>query len=338
VDFEDGFGVRSDEEEDHYCHLVAQEMWKYLQQTTEQKTMIGIRIKSLSEESKHRSLRTLALFLHALVQIQGNTKVQLPYGFCITLSKVLHVKQVEVFVEALECLEKKLNLPRIPIELMIEHSDVIIDETGKSPLRAIYQATKGRCRGLHFGTYDYCSSANIVAQYQEMTHFSCEFAKQMLLIQFANTPVFLSDGVTNKMPVAIHKGESLSVDQIFENHLSVYDAWKLSFQHITHSLKTGYYQGWDVHPHQVSIRYFSTYLFFLESLSTMQDRMKIFLQKAAQASLLGDVFDDAASAQGIVNYFIKGFGSGALVKEDIEKAGLSVEKLLLKSFQKILEH
>ena len=35
-------------------------------------------------------------------------------------------------------------------------------------------------------------------------------------------------------------------------------------------------------------------------------RLKSFMDKAAQATLVGDVFDDAATGQGLLNYFLQG--------------------------------
>ena len=69
-----------------------------------------------------------------------------------------------------------------------------------------------------------------------------------------------------------------------------------------HSLRTGFYQGWDLHPAQFVTRYAAVYSFFLEGLTSASGRLKTFVEKAALASLFGDVFDDAATGQGLLNF------------------------------------
>ena len=59
--------------------------------------------------------------------------------------------------------------------------------------------------------------------------------------------------------------------------------------------------------------------------------------KAAQATLLGDVFDDAATGQGLLNYFLRGLTCGALTQDEVTAAGLTVEEIQTRSFVKILE-
>ena len=73
-----------------------------------------------------------------------------------------------------------------------------------------------------------------------------------------------------------------------------------------HSLRQGFYQGWDLHPAQLPTRYAAVYAFFLEGLEPARARLRNFVDKAAQATLVGDVFDDAATGQGLLNYFLRG--------------------------------
>ena len=104
------------------------------------------------------------------------------------------------------------------------------------------------------------------------------------------------------MPVAPHRfvegGPRLSLEQIEENRMVVQRAWKLHYDHVQHSLENGFYQGWDLHPAQLPTRYAAIYAFFLESLDAASERLKNFVEKAAKATLVGDVFDDAATGQG----------------------------------------
>ena len=106
----------------------------------------------------------------------------------------------------------------------------------------------------------------------------------------------------------------------------------MSYEHIRHSLATGFYQGWDLHPAQLPIRYAATYAFFLESLQSASDRLKGFVEKAAQATLLGDVFDDAATGQGLLNFFLRALSCGAINSEEALKTGLSIKQIQSKRY------
>jgi hypothetical protein len=195
--------------------------------------------------------------------------------------------------------------------------------------------------GAHFGTYDYTAGCNITAAYQVMDHPACDFARHMMQIAFAGTGINLSDGATNVMPVAPHRaaaGESLTVEQVAENRTTVHRAWKLHYDHTRHSLMNAYYQGWDLHPAQLPTRYAAVYAFFLEGLEPATVRLKNFIEKAAQATLVGDVFDDAATGQGLLNYFLRAINCGAITEQEALVTGLTLDELRGRSFVKILNN
>ena len=77
--------------------------------------------------------------------------------------------------------------------------------------------------------------------------------------------------------------------------------------------------------------------FFLSALPAATARLRNFVEKAAQATLVGDVFDDAATGQGLLNFFVRGLSSGALTLEEARETGLTVEELQGRSFLKILD-
>ena len=52
---------------------------------------------------------------------------------------------------------------------------------------------------------------------------------------------------------------------------------------------------------------------------------------------MGDVFDDAATGQGLLNFFLRGLNCGAITEEEALATGLSLEELQSRSFLKILE-
>ena len=72
-------------------------------------------------------------------------------------------------------------------------------------------------------------------------------------------------------------------------------------------------------------------------LESAAGRLKAFVQKAALASLFGDVFDDAATGQGLLNFFLRGLACGAITEEEALATGLSLEEIRSRSFYRILE-
>jgi citrate lyase beta subunit len=337
LDFEDGFGNRPDPEEDEVAIMAAREVAKG-QDWNSLSPCIGIRIKPLNEELHRRAVRTLEIFVTTLVKEAKG----LPPGFVVTLPKVSLPEQVKAFVVLLETLEKRLSLPArsLRLELMIELTNALFDRRGRFNLPRLLREADGRCVAAHFGTYDYTASAGITAAYQKVDHPACDFALQLMKVAYAGTGIWLSDGATNVMPVGPHRapeGGALTAEQERENHLAVHAAWKLSYDHIWHALRNGFYQGWDLHPAQLPIRYAACYAFFLQGFDAASERLRNFLDKAAQATLVGDVFDDAATGQGLLNYFLRGLSSGAVTIEELATTGLNPAELQTRSFVQILK-
>jgi hypothetical protein len=223
---------------------------------------------------------------------------------------------------------------------MIETTQSILTAKGESTIPLLVDAGRGRIVAAHFGTYDYTASCSITAAYQGMTHPACDFAKQVMQVALAGTGVWMSDGATNIMPVGPHKadpGTALSTQQAVENRNAVHAAWRLHAEHIRHSLVGGFYQGWDLHPAQLPTRYASVYSFFLESLPAASERLKNFVEKAAQATLVGDVFDDAATGQGLLNFFLRGINCGAIKEEEALATGLTLDEIRGRSFAAIMK-
>lgn len=341
IDFEDGYGNRPDAEEDGHAASAAREVATGLQNKT-LPPFIGIRIKPFNEELRARSMRTLDIFVSTLLQ---ETNAQLPPNFVVTLPKITVPEQAGTLADIFDSLEQHTGLAggSLKMELMVETTQSIINSRGEINLPLMLAATRGRCVAAHFGTYDYTASCSITAAHQHMMHPACDFAKHMMQVSFAGTGIWLSDGATNIMPVAPHRfaegGAPLTAEQIAENREVVHRAWKLHFDHIQHSLIGGFYQGWDLHPAQLATRYAAVYSFFLQSLDAASERLRNFVDKAAKATLVGDVFDDAATGQGLLNYFLRALNCGALTEEEaIELSGLTVAELRSGSFMKILKN
>ena len=339
IDFEDGYGNRSDSEEDHHAEFTAQEVARGMKENS-LSPFIGIRLKPFTEELKARSIRTLDIFITTLIHQTGG---KLPENFVVTLPKVVAPEQVHALVELFQLLESSLSLPKgsLNLEIMIETPQSIINSRGESALPILVAAGEGRCISAHFGVYDYTASMNITAAYQSMMHPACNFARQMMKVALAGTGVWISDGATNIMPVGPHRvvkgGKPLTAKQSKENRDTVHRTWRLNFEHINYSLMNGYYQGWDLHPAQLPVRYAAVHAFFLEGLEAASVRLKTFMEKAAQATLIGEVFDDAATGQGLLNYFLRGINCGAITEQEALSTGLTLDEIRSRSFVKILK-
>jgi len=321
IDFEDGFGSRADHEEDRYAQIAANEVAAAMRDRT-LPSSIGIRIKPLSEELKRRALRTMDLFLTRLLE---RTSGALPPNFVVTLPKITAPEQVGALAQWCEAFEYWREKPAgsLKFEVMVETTQSIVAPDGTVALPTFVALGGGRLVAAHFGTYDYAASCGITAAHQHMRHPACDFARHVMQVSLAGTGIWLSDGATNVMPIGSRE--------------SVHAAWRLHAEHVRHSLVNGFYQGWDLHPAQLPSRFAAVFAFFLDGLAAASERLRNFVEKAAQATLVGDVFDDAATGQGLLNYFLRAMQCGAITEhEAIEKSGLTLDELRSRSFAAIL--
>jgi citrate lyase beta subunit len=336
IDFEDGYGNRPDSEEDYHAAFTAEEVARGLENDS-LPPFFGIRVKPLTEELKLRSIRTLDIFLTTLVQKSGG---RIPNNLTVTIPKITIPEQVSAIVDVIERLEAHTGLPHgsLRLEIMIETPQAIINSKGELTLPGLVSAARGRLVAAHFGAYDYTALCDITASHQSMTHPACDFARHMMKVGLAQSGVAVSDSVTTVMPIPRHrteKGEPLTVKQKAENRTVIHQAWRMAFDDINHSLVHGYYQGWDLHPGQIPIRYAAVYAFFLEGLAQASSRLKTFMDKAAQGTLVGNLFDDAATGQGLLNFFLRGLNCGAITEVEAMMTGLTIDELRMRSFVKI---
>jgi hypothetical protein len=128
IDFEDGYGNRSDQEEDGHAAQAAAEAARGMADGT-LPPFSGIRIKPLSEELARRSLRTLDIFLTTVAR-EG--RGQVPPNFVVTLPKITCAEQVEALGRALEQLEQRLRLATgtLTMEFMVETTQSIVGADG----------------------------------------------------------------------------------------------------------------------------------------------------------------------------------------------------------------
>jgi hypothetical protein len=338
IDFEDGFGNRPDAEEDAAAEAAGREVARGLADGT-LPPFLGIRVKPFTAEFAPRAARTLERFFASLLDASGGV---LPNSFFVTNPKVVVAEQVETLAALLEELEERWALPAgtIRIEIMVETPASILAADGRSPLRILVGAARGRCAAAHFGVYDYTASLGITAVHQDLDHPACDFARHVMQVALSASGVWLSDGATNVLPIPSHRpleGRALSAEQEEENRAAVHRGWALHFRHVRHSLRHGWYQGWDLHPAQLPTRYAAVYAFYLEALEAATERLARFVDRAARATVTGDVFDDAATGQALLNFFLRGIGCGAITEGEVLATGLSLDELRTRSFLEILQ-
>lgn len=343
IDFEDGYGRRSDDEEDACAHAAALEVAAGMKDGS-LPPFIGLRIKDFGPATCVRGIRTIDIFLTSLSAAAGAT---LPSNFVIMLPKLVSVQQVLTMVELIEMFEAKGLFPKgsLKMEFMVETTQAVIDASGKCPLGDFVRASKGRCIAGALGVYDYTASIGVTAHQQRIDHRGCDFARHVMQVSLGATGLSLSDGATNIMPAGLHvaaEGAPLSPQQAAENRAAVHAAWKLNFEHVRRSLTHGWYQGWDLNPAQLPVRYAAVYSYFLEYLPDATRRLRNFVEKAARATLVrgalgGGVFDDAATAQGLLSFFIQGYRRRAITDAEIAATGLTTDEIRSRSFVEIVQ-
>ncbi|CAM4105351.1 aldolase/citrate lyase family protein [Nocardiopsis rhodophaea] len=306
IDLEDGYGSRSDTEEDRHVREAAAALCADLAAGAAP-PYVGIRMKGMEAAGRHRGLRTLALFLGAVLDGAGD----LPDGFVLTLPKITSVEQVEAMVWVTEQLESRFGLDtgRLGFELQIETPQSILAPDGTAAVAQMVHAGGGRVTALHYGTYDYSAACGVTAAYQSMAHPAADHAKAVMQLAAAGTGVWLSDGSTNVLPVGTPE--------------DVHAAWRLHAGLVRRSLERAFYQGWDLHPHQLPTRYLATYAFYREAFAPAADRLRAYL-----GALDSGVQDEPATAQALSAALVRGLRCGALGEREVEKAtGASVDSL-----------
>jgi citrate lyase beta subunit len=328
IDFEDGYGARPDAEEDEAALSAAEEAARGLDAGL-LPPLLGIRIRGLGEATAVRGLRTLRLFLE---RFGARTGGRLPAGFAVTLPKVAGRGQVERLARTLDDLEARIGAARgaVAVELMVETPRALLDADGRSALRSLVEAADGRCRGAHFGPYDYAAALGIPAAHQGMRHPACDDARVRMLLALAGTDVQAADGPTTCLPVPIRRaadGGTLGEADRTANREAIRAALRAHWDDARHSLRLGFWQGWDLHPAQLVSRYAAVYALFLEALDATCARLRGFQQHARRATLSGTAFDDAATARGLAAFLRRGLVCGAVDPAELRERGVDPEDL-----------
>ena len=338
VDFEDGYGARGDAEEDGHAVAAAEAMARSHAAGT-LPPFIGIRIKPLTVACAPRAARTLERFAGTLLARTGGT---LPANFVVTLPKVALTAEVEALVALLERLEHAYALApgALRCELMLETPQAILDADGRVPLRALVAAARGRCRGVHVGVYDYTAALGVAAADQGLGHPAAVFARQVAQVALAGSGVTLSDGAITTLPIALHhppaEGGALTATQVEANRKAVHGAWRTHFEAVRRALREGWAQGWDLHPGQLPTRHAAVIAHYLEGREEATTRLRALVERAARVNVHEGAMDDAATGQGLLNFFVRGIACGALAEPDALAAGLTLEELHSRDFVRIV--
>ncbi|TWE12412.1 DUF6986 family protein [Rudaeicoccus suwonensis] len=296
VDFEDGYGRRSDDIED--AHLTAAvEGLRSLRELGSLPAWWGIRFKSFEGPTRARGLRTLVHFLDRWAE-DGR-----PAGMTLTLPKVTSVAQVEAMAEACGVLEERYGIPSgtITFEIQVETAQAIMAASGEAAVAQMVHAAGGRATALVYGTFDYSAGMGVAAAYQAADHPAADHAKAVMQVAAAQTGATVCDGSTNVVA--------------FGDEAAAHATWRLHTDLVDRALVRGIYQGWDMHPGHLVSRYLATYLFFRRAMPDACSRLRAYLQR-----IEGDVMDEPATARMLAFALLRGIHCGAIDLTEVEAA------------------
>jgi citrate lyase beta subunit len=314
IDFEDGLGPRSSSDEDALATRAGDELGQALREGLTARQM-GLRIRPLDAATGARGLRTLALFLRALIAAKPGEALT---GLTLTLPKVQHVESVRIACEGLGIFEREHSFAEntVRLEVMIED----LRSLDAAFLAEVIQAGGTRLSALHLGNYDLTASAGVLGPDQRFTHPLCDHALVQLQAAVAGTHVHVAAGATTRLPLA-NSGDEAT------DRARVLGAWKEHALHVRHAMQFGVMQSWDLHPAQLVSRYAALFAFYETHRGSMAERGRSFFGQAARAGAVGDAFDDAATGRGIAMFFARGVALGALDASVLVEAGMTTEAL-----------
>lgn len=264
---------------------------------------LGLRPKCLEAPVRARGLRSLDLFLGALLDGVGGPGGLDGTDLRITLPKITDVAQVEVMATVLAELESAYGLAagRLGLELQVETPQAVLGPDGRASLAPMVHAAGARCRGLHYGTYDYSASLGIAAAHQASDHPAADHAKATMQLAVAGTGADAVDGSTNILPVG--------------SRAEVHAGWRLHVRLVRRALERGFYQGWDLHPAQLVTRYLATYTFYRQAMPAAASRLRTYVSGSD-----GNVLDEPATAKALASVLIRGLDCGALTAAEVTAA------------------
>lgn len=287
IDFEDGYGTRSDEEEDGHAQKAGQ-MLLEASRNGQLPPRIGLRTKPFHQGLAQRALRTLELFCKQLSGLDRPLRLTLP--------KVGDHLQVELALHITQALAQEHGLT-FELELMIE-DPVALGRMARLLAPKHSEGSRGTSiRAIHFGPYDFLASCGI--SQGDLHHPLCQRAKQDILFSALRHPYPLevSDGPTSLLPIAPHRQENLSEAQLAENQQALIKAYQLHYFNVTQSREQGYRQSWVLHPAQLVSLHLSTAESLGQGLQEACGRLEHYLQarQSGGATRVLQQFDDLAT-------------------------------------------
>jgi citrate lyase beta subunit len=309
VDFEDGYGVRSDQEEDGHAAEAARSVVG-ARADENAPPWFGLRVKSFDDDAlRARSIRTLERFVETLVEAVG----ALPEGFVVTFPKVTDPSQVVAFANELGDLESGLGSAgrRMRFEVQIETPRSVIGPDGAAAVPRVLEAGDGRITAMHLGVFDYTASLGLMPWEQRLDHPANDFARHVLQVALAGTGVWISDGSSNVVPAN-------------DETPAVRAAWRTHADHVRHSLSNGFTQGWDLHPAHLASRYAAAYGWLLPHLDDATERVRAWGQGGQTRGML----DEPATITSLLRYLRFAVTSGAADQQEVlVQTGLGRDEL-----------
>ena len=290
IDFEDGFGMRTEAEELQAATQAGIEFAR-MSNCGALPARIGIRPKA----DYRRAWQTLETFL------KYASGAPLPKQLIVTQPKLEKVEEAKRWREMLEKAEARFSLPGLTLrhEILVEHPSAV------RCLGEIAKACENRLDAAHFGCYDYLSAMQVPSPAQSLDHPYATLARWT--IQQVMTPlgVPVSDGAYTQLPTGEDQSARLAA---FAGHKS----------QVTRALNEGMYCGWDLHPGQLLSRYSALYEFFEKHLPEVRRRYRAFVEAETKAIRAGTQFDDAATVEGLMVFLRRGIRCGAFTEGDIQ--------------------
>ncbi|MEU8248634.1 aldolase [Nonomuraea sp. NPDC048916] len=269
IDFEDGYGVRPDQEDGDAERAAAAVAEMRAAGTLPRRW--GPRVKSFADGDPARSVRTLDGFVTGVVERAG----ELPPGFTVTFPKVLMADYLRQFAGFLERLEAALGV-RLRFEMQVE-----APQTLRFLSAELAESLGGRLAAAHFGVFDYTAAIGLPPHEQRLDHPACDHARHVMQVAFAGTGVELSDGSLAASPAS---GSAADVRALWRRHAGL----------VKHSLAHGFHQGWDMHPSHLVSRFATVYAFHLARYDSYRERVRAWEERREAG---GGVMDEPATVK-----------------------------------------
>ncbi|WP_214106372.1 DUF6986 family protein [Acrocarpospora catenulata] len=264
IDFEDGYGIRSTEDEDTERAANTVAAWHASGALPRR---WGIRVKSFADGHADRSIRTLDGFLTGVIRAAG----ELPPGFVVTFPKVLMVDYLRQFADRLSDLEEDLDLPHLSLgfEMQVEAPQTLLF------LSEAVTASGGRLRAAHFGVFDYTAAIGLPPHEQRLDHPACDHARHLMQTHLRARGIELSDGSLAAAPAS---DADEDVVALLDRHAET----------VRHSLRHGFYQGWDMHPSHLVSRYMTVYEFHLRHYEEYEARVRAWEEQRQEGGIMDE--------------------------------------------------